>query len=273
MKLATYDFGDGIGPGLVEADMVHDLRSLGPDLVSLFDQCHAIPEAAARGARFELRRDCLLAPIPAPQRLIGIGLNYRSHARETGREPGPVPTIFAKLPGAVTRPDAQVRHPGSGVQLDYEGEVGLVIGRCCYRLQAEEALDHIAGLVIVNDLTNRALARPETLLLAKSYEGFAPMGPWLTTMDEAPGAGDLTIRTWVNGNLRQQGCAADMIHDFGTILALVTSACRLEPGDVIITGSPAGSGAGFSPPRWLEPGDNIRIEVSGLGMIEHRIAP
>jgi 2-keto-4-pentenoate hydratase/2-oxohepta-3-ene-1,7-dioic acid hydratase in catechol pathway len=182
-----------------------------------------------------------------------------------------VPTVFAKLPGAVTRPDAEVRHPGGGVRLDYEGEIGLVIGRRCYRVGPQEALEHVAGLVIVNDLTDRALAHPDTLLLAKSYERFAPMGPWLTTLDEAPEVGELVIRTWVNGELRQDGSAIDMIHDFGAILALVSSAIALEPGDVIITGSPAGSGAGFSPPRWLQPGDVVRIEVTGLGAIEQRI--
>lgn len=271
MKLATYDYGDGVGPGLVEGDCVRDLRSLAPDLAGLLGQLEAVARVARDCPALPLVRERLLAPIPSPKRFIGIGLNYRSHARETGREPGPVPTVFAKLPGAVTQPYGQVRHPGGSVQLDYEGEIGLVIGRRCHRVSADEALEHVAGLVIVNDLTDRALARPETLVLAKSYEGFAPMGPWLTTLDEAPAPADLIIRTWVNGELRQEGCAGDMIHDFGAILALLSSSFALEPGDVVITGSPAGSGAGFSPPRWLQPGDVVRIEVSGLGAIEQRV--
>lgn len=191
MKLATYDYGDGVGPGLVEGDRIRDLRSMARELADLFEWLPTIAEEAARVPSVPLRIEQLLAPVPQPRRFIGIGLNYRSHALETGREPGPVPTVFAKLSGALTRPYAEVRHPGGDVQLDYEGEIGLVIGRRCHRLLREQALEHVAGMVIVNDLTNRVLARPETLLLAKSCEGFAPMGPWLTTLDEVQAAADL----------------------------------------------------------------------------------
>lgn len=266
MQLANYRFDDGIGPGLVTDAGIADLRHLACSVRALLGRAGLSP-----GPVHPLDPARLLPPIPDPASFIGVGLNYRDHAAEVGRLIPEQPPLFAKLPASLAAPQGETPWPGAS--FDYEGELGVVIGRAAYRVKAADAMAHVAGYVVVNDLTVRDLARPDTLLLAKNGPGFAPFGPWLTTADEVPDPHALTLRTWVNGELRQHSSTAELHHRIPALIAYVSQAIPLAPGDVITTGSPHGSGIGMQPPRFLAPGDVVRVEIKGLGAIETRIGP
>jgi len=257
MKLATYRFADGIGPARVEGGLLADLRGVAGTMIELLES--GLAEAARPTANIPLDSARLLAPVPRPRAFLGVGLNYRDHAAEVGRPLPEVVPVFAKLASAVSPPFATIARPAAS--FDYEGELGVVIG----------AGGGIAGYVVVNDLTVRAFAKPDTLVLGKSAPGCAPFGPWITTADEIPDPHALRIETRVNGALRQSSTTAELHKRIPALLAFIGGQVTLQPGDVIATGSPAGSGVGFDPPRWLTPGDVVRVEIEHLGHIEHLI--
>ena len=272
MRLATYRFDDGPGgvrPGRVEDDRIVDLRGAAADMIALLGG----GDRHAAGATVPLDPSRLLAPVPEPGNFLGIGLNYRDHARETGRGLPEQPAVFAKLRGAVAPPYGTIPRPPGVTTLDYEGELGMVIGRRCYgELSPADAMAAIAGYVVVNDVTVRARVHPDRVSLAKSAPGFAPFGPWITTADAVPDPEALRIRTWVNGELRQDSTTAELHHGVAALVAFLARHVALMPGDVIATGSPGGSGVGFVPPRFLQPGDVVRAEIDGLGHIEQVVA-
>lgn len=270
MQLATYGFDDGVRVGVIEGDLIADTRLAVP-LAQLLDAAGRvlIAEALKGATRHPLLPARLLAPIAAPPLFLGVGLNYRDHAREVGRELGETPAVFAKPANSVAAPFGEIS--SHFVSFDYEGELGVVIGRRCYRVAAADAPAFIAGYVVVNDLSVRELLRPDTLVLGKGGFGHAPFGPWLTTADAVPDCHALDIRTHVNGALRQASNTRELHRNIFEIVEWLSSALVLEPGTVIATGSPAGSGAGFTPPRWLVPGDVVSVEIEGLGRIEHRV--
>jgi len=213
----------------------------------------------------------LLAP-HRPPKLLGIGLNYRDHAAETGAALPERPLIFAKLASAVTAPSGPVRHPEFTEELDYEGELAVVIGRTASRVPEARALEHVFGYAIMDDVTARDRQRAEPQWVrAKGGDTFAPFGPWVTTADEVPDPQALTIRTYVNGELRQDGRTADMVFGVAELIAFCSSSFTLEPGDVISTGTPAGVGVARNPKSFLWPGDRVRVEIDGLGAIEHQV--
>lgn len=267
MRLATYGFADGDRAARIEGDTVVDLGRREP-LAELL-----APELAARldgdGPRQPLDRARLRAPIPAPPAFLGVGLNYRDHARETGRALGSTPALFAKGHGAVAAPFATIASPFAS--LDYEGELGVVIGRRCHRIGAAAAADHVAGYVVVNDVTVRELVTPDAVLLGKGGAGHGPFGPWLTTADAVPDPHDLALTTHVNGELRQSSSTRELHRGVFELIAWLAAALVLEPGTVIATGSPGGSGVGFAPPRWLVAGDVVRVAIERLGAIEQRV--
>ena len=241
---------------------------------------------AARAHVAELQRDwhaeahprleasVLLAPIPRPGKIVAIGRNYADHAAETGVKPFERPRIIAKLPSSVTGPGAVVRRPEGITKLDYEIELGVVIGQRVNRMPSASALDAVAGYTILNDVSAREFqfdVSPAQTTFAKSMDGFCPMGPWLTTRDEIPDPHALALKLWVNGELLQDGNTHDMIFDIPRLIEYISRYMTLEPGDVIATGTPAGVGAFRTPPRWLQPGDRLRLEVSGIGVLEHSI--
>lgn len=213
----------------------------------------------------------LLPPV-APRRIIGVGLNYRCHAAAVGREPGEVPFLFVKDPGALASPFSILPKPPVSNTLDYEAELAVVIGRPDVGTSKTEVCGAVGGYAVANDLTLRNLARPETLYLAKGFEGACPLGPWITTPDEAGDAAALSIRSSVNGELRQNGSTADMIFGIADVLSLVSRSIALRPGDVLLTGSPKGTGSSFDPPRWLDAGDVVEAEIEGLGRIRTEVA-
>lgn len=264
MKLATYRFDDGIGPGRVEGDRIVDLRGQAADMVALLGR-----DASVEGPSVPLDVARLLAPVPDPGAFLGVAINYRDHAAEVGRALPDKPVLFAKLRGAVAPPHGRIVRPAGVDTLDYEGELGVVIGRRCYRPMADEVMAAVAGYVVVNDVTVRGRVHPDRVLLAKSAPGHGPFGPWITTADEIADPEKLAIRTWVNGELRQDSSTAQLHHGIAALIAFIADAVELMPGDVIATGSPAGSGVGFHPPRFLRPGDVVRVEIERLGHIEH----
>lgn len=214
------------------------------------------------------------APIARPHQILCIGLNYRDHAEEAGLAVPAEPIVFTKSPNTMVGPNDDVRTPRGATQLDWEAELGLVIGRRCQYLESvEEAREAIAGFVVVNDVSERTFQfeRGGQWSKGKSAETFNPTGPWLVTPDEIADVGDLGIRLSVNGRERQNGSTSTMIFDPYTIVHHLSQFFVLEPGDLISTGTPAGVGMGFTPPVWLSEGDIVDLSIDGLGDQRQRI--
>jgi acylpyruvate hydrolase len=218
--------------------------------------------APASGPDFGLDDVTLLAP-HAPEAIFGIGLNYAAHVREGGRELPEAPVVFMKTPRSAADPGAPVKAPEVVRRLDYEGELAIVMG----------AGGQVAGYAVADDLSARDLQRREPQWTrAKGFDRSCPFGPWVTTADEVPEPGDLGLRTWVNGELRQDSRTSDLIFDVPSLVAFLLETCTLEPGDLILTGTPSGVGVYMDPPRFLTSGDVVRIEIERLGAIEHPVA-
>jgi len=226
----------------------------------------------------------ILAPIPRPPKnVFCVGKNYHEHAKEfagSGFDGGakdvvpPFPVVFSKPHTAIIATGEPILgHLDPTGGLDYEGELGVVIGKAGRGITKAEALSHVFGYTIINDVTARHLQkRHSQWILGKGLDSFCPMGPAILTADEVPDPGALTLTTWVNGEQRQHAPISDLIFDIPTLIEAISAAITLEPGDVIATGTPAGVGIGFSPPRFLASGDVVRIEVPGIGVLENRVA-
>ncbi|MDA8287081.1 MAG: fumarylacetoacetate hydrolase family protein [Actinomycetota bacterium] len=214
------------------------------------------------------------APIPRPHQIICVGLNYRDHAAETGQAVPDEPILFTKSPNSLIGPYDDVHRPRGSTKLDWEVELGLVIGtRCRYLESREEAAASIAGYVVVNDVSERAFQaeRGGQWMKGKSAETFNPAGPWLVTTDEVPDVSGLAMWLDVNGTRRQAGSTKTMIFDPFTIVHYISQFLVLEPGDLINTGTPPGVGMGYKPPIWLQPGDVMELGVEGLGSQRQRV--
>jgi acylpyruvate hydrolase len=205
----------------------------------------------------------LLAPVPEPRAIFGIGLNYANHVRETGGTAPEQPLVFLKLPSSAAAPNAPVHCPEVVRRFDYEGELAVIMGPG----------RSVAGYAVANDLTARDLqGREPQWTRAKGADGFCPYGPWITTADEVPDPHALTLRTWVNGELRQDSSTSNLIFTIPQLIEFISQTCTLHAGDVILTGTPAGVGQGQDPPAFLHSGDVVRIEIESLGAIEHAVA-
>jgi 2-keto-4-pentenoate hydratase/2-oxohepta-3-ene-1,7-dioic acid hydratase in catechol pathway len=278
MRLVTFSDGRGTRIGRLEEERVIDLADAAPELprelrALLAAGPLALGRAAtATGASLPLAGLRLEAPIPRPGKILAVGLNYRAHAAETGREPPPVPVIFNKQTTSVIGPSGTIQRPRASEALDYEGELGFVIGRSCRHVPRARAAEVIAGYVVVNDVTVRDWqARSPTMTMGKSFDTHCPFGPALVTPDEIGDPLALRLRTWVNGELRQDASTKDLIFDPAALIEHLSTAFTLEPGDLISTGTPAGVAVAMKPPRWLVPGDVVRVEVEGVGVIENRV--
>jgi 2-keto-4-pentenoate hydratase/2-oxohepta-3-ene-1,7-dioic acid hydratase in catechol pathway len=218
--------------------------------------------APADGERWPLDAVTLLAPVE-PRAIYCIGLNYAAHAAETGMQSLEQPIVFVKVPTANAPPGGPVVCPAVVTRLDYEGELALVIG----------AGGRVAGYAVADDVSARDLqGREPQWTRAKGADTFCPWGPWVTTTDEVPDPEELGLRTWVNDELRQDSSTNDLIFGVEAILAFLAETHTLRPGDLILTGTPSGVGMAMDPPRFLESGDVVRIEIERLGSIEHAIA-
>lgn len=243
----------------------HDLQRAvaSVDTESLHRSGDAVPESAAE----------LALPLPGPRAIIAVGLNYRQHADEVVWEAPPTPLLFAKWPSALTGPYDRIALDASlSAQVDYEVELAAVIGRTTVDVSADKALDHVAGYAVANDVSARDVQLSESQWTrAKSFDGFCPLGPWVTTADEVADPQALELRCWVNGEVRQQAGTAQMIHTVAELVAFASQGTTLQPGDVVLTGTPSGVAMGDENPRWLRPGDVVRCEVSGLGHLENPV--
>ena len=217
----------------------------------------------------------LQAPVPRPGKIMAVGRNYADHAKETGVDPFEKPRIIGKMPSSVLAPGVAVVKPQAVQKLDFEVELAAVVGTHAHLVTQEQALDCVAGYTVLNDVSAREfqfdVAPPQTTF-AKSMDGFCPMGPWLVTRDEVPDPQNLTVRLWLNGAQMQEGHTRDMLFPVAMLVSYLSQYMTLEPGDVIATGTPAGIGAFRKPPVWLKAGDQLRLECSGVGVLEHAIA-
>jgi 5-carboxymethyl-2-hydroxymuconate isomerase len=264
MRILSYYGPDGPCAGVVEDGTVHRISASVLEVV-----CGAPVEPT--GQSVPLDGLSVMAPI-RPRKLIGIGLNYRDHAAETGKSVPDMPLLFAKMPTSVTGPAGPVRLPGYTGKPDFEGELAVVMGRVARDVAAADALSHVFGYAIMNDVSARDVQQSEPQWVrAKGADTFAPWGPWITTADEVPDPQALSIRTWLSGELVQDGTTADMVFGVAELIAFISASFTLEPGDVITTGTPAGVGVARIPPRYLRDGDVVRIEIEGLGSIEHPV--
>lgn len=214
----------------------------------------------------------LLAPIPRPGKFLGIGLNYADHISETGRDKPEYPTFFTKQSTCVIGPGAAIHCPKVSEKVDYEGELGFVIGKRCRHVSVENAHEAIAGYTICNDVTVRDWQhRTPTWTLGKSFDTHGPMGPWLVTADEIADPHNLTLKTWVDDELRQNANTQAMIFNCYEMIAYLSQAMTLEPGDVISTGTPAGVGVKMQPRGYLKPGQTVRIEIESVGTLTNPV--
>ena len=238
----------------------------------------AAREAAATAAsraksRILLAAVQLAAPILRPPKFLAIGLNYADHVAESGQERPLLPTVFNKQSTCVTGPRDPVHLPRVSAALDYEGELGFVIGKRCRHVPKARAHEVIAGYLVVNDVSVRDWQlRIPTWTMGKSFDTHGPLGPWLTTPDEIYPSG-LRLRTWVNDELRQDSNTKQLIFDCAAIVEHLSTAFTLEPGDVVATGTPGGVGIAMKPPRPLQVGGVTRVEIDGLGALENTIVP
>jgi len=278
MKLASIKVGNEVLAAAVVDDEVVDLSIAAPDLPATMSDLLKLGAPALEriaGAidsgtgRRSLDLADLAAPIQRPSKFLAVGLNYADHVAESGQETPEFPTVFAKMPSCVAGPYDDVMRPSVSDKLDYEGELGFVIGRRCHHVSRERAADVIAGYVIVNDFSVRDYQlRTSQWVLGKSFDTHGPFGPWIVTPDEID-AGQLDIRTLVNGEERQYSNTKNLIFDCYAQVELISSVCTLEPGDIVATGTPGG--VGIASNRFLVPGDIVRVEIEGLGAIQNRI--
>jgi acylpyruvate hydrolase len=260
VRLATFRTGGGD----VLAGEVRDGQVVAfEDGKGVLERLASLDRSSATGEAHPLETVTLLAP-HRPHTIYGIGLNYLAHVRETGGTPPEVPIVFMKTPLSAADPGADVTCPAVVRRLDYEGELAIVMGTG----------GEVAGYAVADDVSARDLQRREPQWTrAKGFDGSCPFGPWVTTADEVLDPENLRLRTWVNGELRQDARTSDLIFGVQRLVDFIGETCTLQPGDLILTGTPSGVGHAMDPPRFLTGGDVVRIEIEGLGAIEHAVAP
>jgi 2-keto-4-pentenoate hydratase/2-oxohepta-3-ene-1,7-dioic acid hydratase in catechol pathway len=280
MKLVTFSHNGQSGMGALIGDSV----AVGSGNIACADDMLRFLSAGAQGLsemrnliesgrhRVALADITLLAPIPRPGKFLGIGLNYADHISETGREKPEYPTFFTKQSTCVIGVGEAIHCPRVSEKVDYEGELAFVIGKRCRHVPVEQAHEVIAGYTICNDVTVRDWQqRTPTWTLGKSFDTHGPLGPWLVTADEIADPHNLNLKTWVDDELRQNANTGEMIFNCYEMVAYLSQAMTLEPGDVISTGTPAGVGVKMKPSGYLKPGQTVRIEIEGIGALSNPV--
>ena len=285
MKLATFTEGGRTRLGVIAGEEIVDLSTepgFPTDMITLLGAgaqgLKAVQRAASKSdRRFALSSIRIEAPVLNPRKFLGLGGSYKSHLEEVahhGSKPPKHQTWFNKQVTCVNGPYDDIHLPRASETLDYEGELALIIGRRCRHVAGREAASVIAGFTICNDVSVREWQmRAPTATLGKSFDTHGPLGPWLVTPDGLPEVHNLSLKTWVNGELRQNGRTSELIYRFGEMLVELSTVFTLEPGDILTTGSPAGVGGAMRPPRYLKVGDVCRVEIEGIGYIENRVVP
>jgi 2-keto-4-pentenoate hydratase/2-oxohepta-3-ene-1,7-dioic acid hydratase in catechol pathway len=291
MRLVTYSDGAEARPGVLDGDEVLGLEGLGlpgtmQELISAGEPALARLRrdiADGRARRRPLGSVQLLAPLPWPRKgVFCAGKNYADHAREYGMSGYDKtlsdalpkhPVLFVKLPSCVVGTGAEIlSHSEATRELDYEAELAFIIGKPGRRISRERAMEHVFGYTLVNDVTARDWQKGhDQWAIGKSFDTFCPMGPAIVTADAVASMEHLAFRCFVNGELRQEGRPWNLLFDIPALISLLSQGVTLEPGDVIATGSPLGPGIGFKPPRFLRPGDEVRIENALIGTLVNRV--
>jgi 2-keto-4-pentenoate hydratase/2-oxohepta-3-ene-1,7-dioic acid hydratase in catechol pathway len=289
MRLVTHRLGGRPTVGVIVGDSVLSLPAGWPDTMLTLIEAgpglqeklkHALPQLEREAPSVPLAAAEIVAPIPHPRKnIMGIGLNYRDHAEESARAKG-VPVVipdqlivFTKNVTTVNDPNGIIpAQPNVTRELDWEVELGVIIGTGGRAIAREQALKSVFGYTIINDVSARDLQfRHKQFFLGKSLDGTCPMGPAIVTRDEIPDPQNLALRCRVNGELKQDSSTREMIFDVATIVSVLSQGMRLEPGDIIATGTPAGVGFARTPPQFLQSGDTVECEIEGIGRLRNRV--
>ena len=290
MKLVTFDHQNRMQIGAIDGDRVRafddvDVPATMLDFIAAGTPALRAAQAAmdSAGGWLPLGDIRLRAPIPRPHsNIYCVGKNYRAHAAEfqgsgfdasASEDVPPHPVVFSKVPGSVSGPGDPIKLSNDPTRtVDYEGELTVVIGRGGRRIAKADALDHVFGYTIINDVTARELQKKHRQwLIGKSIDGFCPMGPAIVTSDQIPDPTALQLVTDVNGERRQEAPVADLIFDIPTLIETLSEVITLEPGDLIATGTCAGVGIGFNPPRYLQPGDQVAVTIEPIGTLNNPV--
>jgi 2-keto-4-pentenoate hydratase/2-oxohepta-3-ene-1,7-dioic acid hydratase in catechol pathway len=286
--LAVKLAGEDVGAPEAEADSLlpSDMRLFLEDGRRAFDAARVAfafaadalerydaPDLIRAGVVDSRRRVRLCSPVPRPGKLVGVARNYRDQGAERSGAAAPEePVLFLKAPSAVIGCDDEILLPAASSEVDYEGELAVVIGRRAHAVAVEEAMEFVAGYCVANDVTARDFQNERgQYFIGKSCDSFAPLGPVLVSADEVPNPQDLALRTVVSGEVMQSGHTKEMIFSVAEILAFASRLMTLEPADVILTGTPAGVGAARTPPRWLQDGDIVEVTIDRVGRLHNYV--
>jgi 2-keto-4-pentenoate hydratase/2-oxohepta-3-ene-1,7-dioic acid hydratase in catechol pathway len=278
MRVVTFEAGGQSHAGVLSGEFVLDLAAAGfftvLDLIKHSpvgqSQVEKLIAEAPEPSRYRLSDVKLLAPLPQPRKLICVGLNYLDHAKETGAEVPKTPTIFNKFATAVVGPGDNVILPKVSQAPDYEAEMAFVVGRGGRHISPENWADHVFGYTIVNDVTARDYQRATSQwLMGKTFDTFAPIGPWIVTADEIPDPHALDIKLEINGEILQDSNTRELIFKVPDLIAFLSSVFTLEPGDIVSTGTPAGVGFTRKPPRFLRPGEEMVVKIDKIGELRN----
>ncbi len=272
MRLVTFQPTNAIGGSAPQAGIVTlegRVLCLGVDMLSVIASGRP---PAGNGISFDLAEVKLLAPIPRPPKFICVGLNYRDHAHETGMAIPTVPTIFNKFTNVVIGPGTPIVLPKVSTRPDYEAEFAFVIGTGGRNISASNALNHVFGYTIVNDVSARDYQMVTSQwLMGKTFDTFAPMGPWIVTREEIADPHILNISLEIGGEILQKSNTRELVFGVPALIEYISSVVTLEPGDVVATGTPAGVGFARKPPRYLRPGDEVAIRIEGIGELRNPV--
>lgn len=281
MRLISFTESSKTRIGLLQGEHIIDLSQVAPslpkDMLSFLEAGDGAMQQAAQhtsaSGHYSALDVAIEAPLARPPKILAIGLNYRAHAEESNMDIPKHPMVFTKQATSANGPYAPIHSPPETQMLDYEGELGVVIGRRCRRVSKQDANRVIAGFCVLNDVSVREwqfLATPPQFTMGKSWDTHNPFGPAIVTPDEVD-PHDLMLRTFVNGDLRQETSTNDLIFNCYDIIEFLTTAFTLEPGDVIATGTPSGVGISMQPQGTLKLGDVVKVEIDGLGFIENEV--
>lgn len=277
MRLVSFLHDDQARIGAMQGEGIVDLsdQGVGRSVKHILRQGtlqRAAELADERPVSFAAGEVEFLPGVVNPAKILCIGVNYRKHVTEMGRDLPEHPWVFVRFADSLVGHDASMIRPSVSSDYDFEGELAVIIGRSAHRLSAAEALDYVAGYSCFNDGSIRDFQRHSGQFTAgKNFLGSGSMGPWIVTRDEVPDVGDLQLETRLNGEIMQSSGTGDLIFDIPTLIEYCSTFTRLEPGDVIATGTPGGVGAARTPPVWMQPGDTVEVSISGIGVLRNTI--
>lgn len=281
MRLASFEISGATLYGAVIGERIAELGSRLPQCPTLKSliELGLLPDAyealRSQVTAYPLTQVTLLPPVLAPEKIWCIGVNYadrNEEYRDNSSQPQ-YPSLFCRTPSSLVGHDQQIERPGVSSQLDYEGEIAIVVGKGGRHITRERALEHIFGLTLCNEGTVRDWLRHGkfNVTQGKNFDRSGSIGPWIVTSDDIDLSTPLNLTTRVNGEVRQQDCTSRLIFPFDYLIAYLSTFATLKPGDLIVTGTPTGAGARFNPPRWLVPGDVVEVEVPGIGTLRNRV--